>query len=82
MACLWNEVFVFLQEYKNANENELRDFVCDTDTSLSTLIKHALVTYELYKRGGPDWMIKDNYRVRNHLEHLLKEAVTLQHWWD
>ncbi len=26
-------------------------------------------------------MIKENYRVRNHLEHLLKEAATWQHWY-
>jgi hypothetical protein len=69
------------QEFKNQPENELREFVCDTDTSLGSLRKHALATYELYKIGGLDLMIKENYRVRNHLEHLLKEAATFQHWY-
>jgi hypothetical protein len=44
------------------------------------LKKHTLATYELYKKGGLDWMIRDNYRVRNHLEHLMKEAGTYQNW--
>lgn len=71
----------FFQEFKNRHENELREFICNTDTSLGSLRKHALATYELYKIGGLDWMIKENYRVRNHLEHLLKEAATWQHWY-
>jgi hypothetical protein len=45
-----------------------------------SLRKHALATYELYKLGGLDLMIKENYRIRNHLEHLLKEAAVWQHW--
>jgi len=74
-------VFIlYIQEFKNKREEELREFICNTDTSLGSLRKHALATYELFKLGGLDWMIKDNYRVRNHLEHLLKEAATWQHW--
>ncbi|CAF4215472.1 unnamed protein product [Rotaria sp. Silwood2] len=67
-------------EFKNRHDEELREFIGNTDTSLGSLRKHALATYELYKRGGLDWMIRDNYRVRNHLEHLIKEAATWQHW--
>ena len=69
-----------LQEDKNRREPELREFICNTDVSLGSLRRHALATYELYRLGGLDRMIKDNYRVRNHLEHLLKEAATWQHW--
>ncbi|CAF0750479.1 unnamed protein product [Rotaria sordida] len=67
-------------EFKDRPNDELCEFINNTDTSLGSLRKHALATYELYKRGGLDWMIRDNYRVRNHLEHLLKEAATCQHW--
>ncbi|CAF3730787.1 unnamed protein product, partial [Rotaria sordida] len=67
-------------EFKDRPDDELCEFINNTDTSLGSLRKHALATYELYKRGGLDWMIRDNYRVRNHLEHLLKEAATCQHW--
>ncbi|CAF4607882.1 unnamed protein product [Rotaria socialis] len=67
-------------EFKNQRDDELREFINNTDTALGSLTKHALATYELYRRGGLDWMIRDNYRVRNHLEHLLKEAATWQHW--
>ncbi|CAF0730666.1 unnamed protein product [Adineta ricciae] len=67
-------------EFKNQHEEELREFICETEISLGSLRKHALATYELYKTGGLDWMIKDNYRVRNHLELLSKEAATWQHW--
>jgi hypothetical protein len=44
------------------------------------LKKHTLATYELYKIGGLDWMIRDNYCIRNHLEYLMKEAGTYQDW--
>ncbi|CAF0813582.1 unnamed protein product [Adineta steineri] len=67
-------------DFKDRTEEELREFICNTDISLGSLKKHALATYELYKTGGLDWMIKENYRVKNHLEHLLKEAATWQHW--
>ncbi|CAF0768791.1 unnamed protein product [Rotaria sordida] len=65
-------------EFKNRSDDELREFINNTDTSLGSLRKHALAAYELYKRSGLDWMIRDNYRVRNHLGHLLKEAATWQ----
>lgn len=68
------------QEFKNQSEKELRDFVCNTDVTLVSLKKHTLATYELYKLGGLDWMIRDNYRVRNHLEYLMKEAGTYLDW--
>ncbi len=71
---------MILQEFKNRPEGELRYFVCNTEVVLDTLKKHALATYELYKIGGLDWMIRDNYRVRNHLEHIMKEAGTHQDW--
>ncbi|CAF4659421.1 unnamed protein product [Rotaria sp. Silwood1] len=67
-------------EFKNRQDDELREFINNADTSLGSLRKHALASYELYKRGGLDWMIRENYRVKNHLEHILKEAATLQHW--
>ncbi|CAF4668611.1 unnamed protein product [Rotaria sp. Silwood1] len=67
-------------EFKNRHDDELREFINNADTSLGSLRKHALASYELYKRGGLDWMIRENYRVKNHLEHILKEAATLQHW--
>ncbi|UJR33248.1 hypothetical protein I4U23_020703 [Adineta vaga] len=67
-------------EFKDRHEEELREFICNAEISLNSLRKHALATYELYKIGGLDWMIKDNYRVKNHLEHLLKESITWQHW--
>lgn len=57
----------------------LRDFILNTDVS-GSLKKHTLATYELYQRGGLDWMIRDNYRVRNHLQCLMKEAATCQNW--
>jgi len=68
------------KEFKNQHETELRDFICNTEVALGSLKKHTLATYELYKRGGLDWMIKDNYRVRNHLEILMKEATVYQSW--
>ena len=74
--------FVFFKEFRNRPDTEIRDFVCNVDVSLVSLKKHALATYELYKRGGLDWMIKDNYRVRNHLEYLMKEATIYQNWLD
>jgi hypothetical protein len=77
---IWTIFLLLIQEFKNRPENELREFICNTDTSLGSLRKHTLATYELYKIGGLDWMIKENYRVRNHLEHLLKEATTWLHW--
>ncbi len=82
MYLLFILTFIFLisQEFKNQSENELRDFVCNTEVSIVSLKKHTLATYELYKKGGLDWMIRDNYRVRNHLEHLMKEAGTYQNW--
>jgi len=45
-----------------------------------SLKRHTLAAYELYKIGGLDWMIRDNYRVRNHFEHLMKEAEIYQNW--
>lgn len=73
-------IFFFKKEFKDRSEGELRDFVCNTDIELGTLKRHALATYELYKLGGLDWMIRENYRVRNHLECIMKEAGTHQDW--
>ncbi|CAF1304767.1 unnamed protein product [Adineta steineri] len=67
-------------KFKTFSQSELRDYICDTDISIVSLKDHTLATYELYKNGGLDWMIKENYRVRNHLEHLMKEAGTYQNW--
>ncbi|CAF2643856.1 unnamed protein product [Rotaria sp. Silwood2] len=67
-------------EFKDRHEIDLRNFICNTDVALGSLKKHALATYELYLRGGLDWMIKDNYRVKNHLQCLMKEATTCQNW--
>ena len=61
---------------------ELRDFICNTDVAIGSLKQHALATYELYKQGGLDYMIRDDYRVRNHLEHLLKQALTFLDWYS
>ena len=72
--------FAFEQEFQNQSQSELRDFICNTDVALRTLRRHALATYELWKQGGLDWMIRENYRVRNHLEYLMKEAASCQHW--
>ena len=72
--------FTFEQEFRNKSQSELRDFICNTDVALASLRRHTLATYELSKLGGLDWMIRENYRVRNHLEYLMKEASTLQHW--
>lgn len=47
---------------------------------MGSLKSQTLATYELFKRGGLDWMIKDNYRVKNHLEVLMKEAGIYQNW--
>ncbi|CAF1066408.1 unnamed protein product [Rotaria sp. Silwood1] len=67
-------------EFKDRHEIDLRNFICNTDIVLGSLKKHALATYELYLRGGLDWMIKDNYRVRNHLQCVMNEATTCQNW--
>jgi hypothetical protein len=72
--------FAFEQEFQNQSQSELRDFICNTDVSMSSLRRHTLATYELSKQGGLDWMIRENYRVRNHLEYLMKEASACQHW--
>ncbi|CAF4594464.1 unnamed protein product [Rotaria socialis] len=65
-------------EFKDQHEIELRAFICNTDVGTGSLKKHTLATYELYRRGGIDFMIRENYRVRNHLESLMKEATTCQ----
>ncbi|UJR13940.1 hypothetical protein I4U23_000943 [Adineta vaga] len=67
-------------EFQNLDEAEIRDFICNTDVHIGTLKKHTLATYELYKHGGLDYMIRENYRVKTHLEHLMKEAGTFQDW--
>ena len=71
-----------MQEFQNRPEDELVEFITNTELSLGSLRKHALATYELYKHNGLDWMIREDYRVRNHLERLLKDAATWQHWYD
>ncbi|CAF1159596.1 unnamed protein product [Rotaria sordida] len=67
-------------EFKDQHEIDLRDFICNTDVAIGSLKKHTLATYELYRRGGLDWMIRENYRVKNHLQFLMKEASTCQNW--
>ncbi|CAF4534486.1 unnamed protein product [Rotaria socialis] len=67
-------------KFKDQHEIELRAFICNTDVGTGSLKKHTLATYELYRRGGIDLMIRENYRVRNHLESLMKEATTCQNW--
>lgn len=59
---------------------ELREFIFHTELSVGSLKSHTLATYELFKRGGLDWMIKEDYRVRDHLQCLMKEAATCQNW--
>jgi len=65
---------------KNKPDCELRDFINNTEVTMISLKRHTLAAYELYKIGGLDWMIRDNYRVRNHFEHLMKEAEIYQNW--
>ncbi|CAF1411060.1 unnamed protein product [Rotaria magnacalcarata] len=67
-------------KFKDQHEIELLAFICNTDVGTGSLKKHTLATYELYRRGGIDLMIRENYRVRNHLESLMKEATTCQNW--
>ena len=69
------------QEFQNESNESIREFIDNTIVALGSLKRHALASYELWKRGRMDWLIKENYRVRDHLEHLIKEAARCQHWF-